>query len=192
MRPGRAWYLLSVGVFLAGAALAGLDLFRSFESFELPRLDAPGKGTIELQPGRHTVFLESGVGPDGRVRSASLETVNGLVFEVWRAADAVPVPVGAAAGRSTYQIGGREGVSVWSFQIEEAGTYEWRAGYEPGTGGPDVFLAVGHEILGRAVGGVLRFVGLLGAGVVGGVAVAGGVWWWRRPQRPRPGEVEGL
>ncbi|MFC2059136.1 hypothetical protein ACFLTS_05835 [Chloroflexota bacterium] len=67
---------------------------------------------------------------------------------------------------SSYEYGGREGISVLEFDIGKPGTYILTADYDTGITGPEHVLAIGRlDVLGT----ILQSLGIfLGALVVGG------------------------
>lgn len=155
MAPGRWWYLLAAAVLLAGMAGAAAFLFPQLERLEraLVRVIVPGAAELKLeQPGRYTVFHEFEGVVDGRYYAAP-EVVPGLGVGVIAAESGEPVPVEPPGGRMSYSIGGRSGVSMVSFEIQEPGAYRFFAAYGDRRTEPQVVLAVG-----QGFGGKLAFV----------------------------------
>ena len=74
--------------------------------------------------------------------------------------------------RYTYQMGGRQGVGVWGFEVDAAGDYVLAAGYPQGVPDQGQFvLAVSKRSLARGVIGLCIGIVLLVFGLLGGLAL---------------------
>jgi hypothetical protein len=144
--PGRRWYLIAGGVFLFGMLLFGAFLFLRLRGMgdQLPQLVVPGTSEFMLaETGTYTIFHETGSVVDGLYYAA--EDVSGLTVEV------VAVETGEAAGLSspgastTYDIGGRSGSAVLTFEVAVPGRYRITGAYPGGRTEPATVLAVGHN-----------------------------------------------
>lgn len=124
--PSSRWYwlagaLAALGLALVGWAVwSGVSIGRAVEAF--PRVDVPGQAEVALEAGRYTVYYETQATPGAAdPPDAPWSTVE---VAVERVGDNEQVAVRLPLGSSTYEIGGRQGVSVRRFTIDQPGTYE--------------------------------------------------------------------
>jgi hypothetical protein len=180
--PGRKWYAIAAGVFLAGMALFGLFLFMRLMGLtgELQQVVVPGEAELVLdEPGSYTIFHERESVVDGRYYS-SPEEISGLEVRVVSSATGAPVQLEAPGASTTYSLGGRAGVSIFSFTIEKPGRYHLSAGYPGGVEGGQLVLAVGHGFGRKLVETILGGVGIGFASFALAVTIAGVTFWKRR------------
>ncbi len=181
--PGRIFYLLAVVPLILGVVAMVAILATGLPKMDdgLEQIVVPGERTLTLEPGAHTVFLETRSVVDGTVYA--VDSVSGLSVTV-TGADGTPVTLATPSGSSTYTLGGREGHSVNTFQIDRVGAYTVSAGYGGGEG-PTTVIAVGQGFMGALL--VLVF-SALGVMFVSGIAAIGVVVWVamarRRARRP--------
>lgn len=158
VRPSRVWFWV-VGVVLATAVVLGAVAVQGIVSVrrqveDLQRVEVPGQAEVAFEePGRYVVYLEgpgvTDVRETGRVR---------LRVEP---ADGRPSPsLEDYEGDLSYNLAGHEGRASATVEIEEAGTYRFRAGES--TRGDITNLAVGPSIgRGIAVSVVLLVTALI-------------------------------
>jgi hypothetical protein len=135
---------------------------------EVPSLRAvvPGSGDITLsQAGKYTVFYEYRSMVDNRIYSTG-EEIPGIQVNLVSKDTGAEIPLSAASVNTTYTIGGRSGIALFDFGIDQPGVYELSASYPASVQGqqrPEIILAVFHgssleELFGSimgTVGGVL-------------------------------------
>lgn len=146
--PGRAMYLLPVVMF-AGAVAAIV--------WAVPKLvgGRKGMGTIQIVvPGTTEVALEK---PGMYILSHEYRSfINGKHYSTHGAIGNLKCTLKSrATGRdvalspvtysSGYIIQGRSGMAMYSFEIDQAGTYELDAHYRQGDSGPQAVLSVGES-----------------------------------------------
>jgi len=176
IRPSRWYYGLAALTFVVGCLLAtlifGFGVTNLVSSIDvvgsgLTQVVVPGTTTLTLsETGRYTVFYESRSVVNGAVYiSGGLSP--SLACTLTSNATGTEIPLEASITNSTYDIGGREGTSVWVFDIDQPGTYAFSCGYTDGRTEPEVVLAIGTGF----VEGILGMVfGTLGS-VFGGLGV---------------------
>ena len=164
VRPGRAWYLLALAVFLAGAiwlVVGVLGLKAQVDAFQ--RVPLPQGGLVHLNHGGGYVIYYEAPG------AASAH----FGFDV----SVVPASPGASA-RSlkpytaglTYSFGARQGQATLTLDISQPGTFRVMATGEPAvTGGSH--LAFGPGIAGNLVRTVVIAVPLMLVGIVSGIVL---------------------
>ncbi|MGH8874121.1 MAG: hypothetical protein ACRDVM_02555, partial [Acidimicrobiia bacterium] len=119
----------------------------------------PGQAEIVLdEAGAHTIFHEYRSTVDGRVFVADPQP-SGLVVRV-EAPSGDALQLSPPSGNFEYNLGGRSGIAVLTFDAPSPGRYLLAAGYPEGAVEPQVVLAVG----GRLGGTLARSVGV-GIGV---------------------------
>jgi hypothetical protein len=144
--PGRKWYLIAGAVFLLGMLLFGTFLFLRLHGLgdELPRFVVPGTSEFQLaEPGTYTIFHETGGVVDGRYYAAA--DISGLTVDVISAATGNSIPLEPPGASSTYELGGRSGSAILTFEISEPGPYRITGMYPDGRSEPAAVLAVGHN-----------------------------------------------
>ena len=179
--PSRGWYGLAVLPVICGFAAMGVILFTQLSRLDdgLEQIVVPGVRELQLEPGRHTVFLEYSSVVDGRVYR--VEQVSGLTVRV-DAADGAPVAVNAPMGSATYSLGGRQGEAINVFDVERAGAYRISANYG-GAAGPQTVIAVGHGFMGTLFTTILSALGAAFMGMILAATVVVGVYMARRRAR---------
>lgn len=162
-----AWVPVVVGVAIAVRGFYGVvDWAKG-----MPRIVVPGTGEISLGAGSYVVYGETLSRLDGTVyRTSSLELRCSL-----QASDGASIALETPSARSTYELGGFSGESMFAVTIPRAEAYRLSC---EGTGGPAT-LAVGT---GFAMQILWIFVGVFG-GIFGAVAIAVAVFFVRRARR---------
>jgi hypothetical protein len=139
---GRRGYLVGIGVFVLGFAIAGLQLWRVYAQVQaFPRVEMPGSATLELPSGQLIGYAEPvGLGTLSEL-SARCEATDagGKVIALRRATSNV-----------SYSFGSYQGISLLELDIPTAGTITFRCESESkfrvaigsGIGGGIVAVAV--------------------------------------------------
>lgn len=183
--PGRVFYLLALVPLVIGFAAMAVILVMSLPKLDdgLKQIVVPGERVLALEPGVHTVFLETHSVVDGR--TYVVDNVAGLSVNVV-GADGAPVAVTTPTASSTYALGGRAGYAINTFEIERAGDYSVSARYPDGDG-PTTVIAVGQGFLSLLL---VTVFSALAAALTGGLLAIGVVIWVavlrRRARRPIP------
>ncbi len=171
--PGRKWYWMAGLVGVVGLVAFVVLLIESILGIgdELEQMLAPGRAEfVFAEPGTYTVFHEHESAFEGRYYS-SPGIVSGLTVKVSPNAGGTAVEVRPSGVNSNYALEGREGNSIFEFEIVEPGPYRVTAAYADGRRSPEVVLAIGHDFMGKLLttifGGLaIMIVGLGGAGVI--------------------------
>lgn len=172
--PSRWYYALAALVLVAGIASWVLLLVGGLGSFadSLTQVVVPGKHDIALaEPGVYTVFYEHESVVGGRVYATG-ERLPGLQVTLASRATGAPVVLSRASTSARYSLGGRSGVSLLEFRIEQAGSFELSAWYPGPDGGPEVVLAVGRGFTTRLLGTILGSLGIFFGSAAAAVAIA--------------------
>ena len=165
VRPGRAWYLLALAVFLGGAALlvAGLlGVKGQVDGFQRVPLPQGGQVTLDHN-GSYVLYYEAPGAASGQIPSFNV-TVS-------------PASAGARAkslqpygANVNYSFGSRQGRAVLTLQLSHPGTFRVVATDAPAVaGGSD--LAFGSSIAGGIAGTAVSGGLLMVLGVAGGITV---------------------
>lgn len=183
--PSRWWYVFAAFLFVIGFVLMA--------AFLVPRILAMGEGMQQVvvpgsahvmleKPGTYTIFheRESVVGDE----VFSSQNVDGLKVRVVDAAGA-NVTVSPVTVSSSYNIGGRSGHALLTFEAAEPGLYRLIAGYGNDASEPRVVLAVGHDFIQGLLTTILGALGFALAGTGAGVITA--YMTWRSRKRARAG-----
>ena len=169
--PGRIWYLVAVGIFLAGMVAMAVFLFSRLTGFDaaLTRLIVPGEQTLTLEAGNYTIFHEPQGVLDGKIYAGG--SLSGLTVTV-TAPDGSDVPL-AAAGSGRYSFGGHTGFAVFDFTAASPGAYIIAGRYADNASGPQTVLAVGQGFLSSLLRTIFGALGIAFGGAV--IAAAIGV-----------------
>lgn len=139
--PSRKGYVLAGAVLVAGAIGLAAILYLGLSGLSMQRVVVPGADELALdEPGRYTIYHESRSVMDGRVYDVA--DVSGLTVELVSAETGESVPLDAPGANTTYELRGRSGRAVLTFEVGRPGAYRLSAGYPTG-GGPETVLAVG-------------------------------------------------
>ena len=121
----------------------------------LLQADMPGRHTLSLEEaGRYTIFHEwthpypssVNVGGDGDAKAMKLTLVD---------SGGQQVSLNPNGGNSTYQLGSREGYSVYTFQLQQPGSYTLTGAYEDGSE-----ARVMYTIANNFMGKILKIVAM--------------------------------
>lgn len=164
-RPGRAWYMLALAVFLAGVVwlICGvLGVKGQVDGFQ--RVPLPQGGPVSLQhSGGYVLYYEAPGAASGQFPPFNVTIVP--ASPAARAQSLQPYTADV-----NYTFGSRQGRAVLTLQISHPGTFRVvTTGAPTVAGGSD--LAFGTTIAGGIVSTVLISVLLIGLGIVGGIAL---------------------
>ena len=165
IRPSRWYYGLAIVVFIIGESLFIWFLLNSLSGLTEPltQVVAPVKSEIVLPAtGKYTIFYEYQSVVGDRLYSTG-RSLSGLQSALTSKVTGYRIALSRPLTRSTYSFGGRKGVSVLQFNIDQPGIYEFSAWYPKGQEGPEVVLAMGHgflkKLMGTIFGGLALFFG---------------------------------
>jgi hypothetical protein len=165
VRPGRAWYLAALAVFLGGVAWIVLGLISvSHQVDSFPRVPLPAGGTVTLaRSGGYVVYYEGPGASTGRAPT----------FHVQISPAAVPAAASSLrpyTASVNYSFGAHQGRAVLTLQVMHTGLFLVEPSGAPAVpGGSD--LAFGSSIAGRIAGTVLPSIGLIVLGIIGAIVV---------------------
>lgn len=168
-KPGRKGYVFAGAVLVIGVITFGAILYLGLSGLSMQRVVVPGSGELALEePGRYTIYHESRSVMDGRVFDVA--DVSGLTVELISAETEEPVPLDAPGANTTYELRGRSGRAVLTFEVDRPGAYRLSAGYSAG-GGPETVLAVGRGLGTRIATTVAGAIAV----AIGSVLLAGAI-----------------
>ena len=132
-------------VLIVRAAVSFVDKIEDFQ-----RVEVPGTEAIRLDAGSYTIYAEGGFFGDSDTWSfeGSVEI---------RGPDERLVELRRYGSRTTYDVSDHEGFAVWTFRVDETGTYRVTTSGNPGTAvaiGP----GLGAGLVGGVVGGILLII----------------------------------
>jgi hypothetical protein len=165
IKPSRWYYGLAIVFFIIGESLFTLFLLNSLSGLTdgLTQVVVPVKSEIILpETGKYTIFYEYQSVLGDRLYFTG-ESLSGLQCTLTSKVTGYRIALSRPLTRSTYSFGGRKGVSVLEFNIDQPGIYEFSASYPKGQGGPEVVLAMGRgfmrKLIGTIFGGLAIFFG---------------------------------
>jgi hypothetical protein len=137
-------------VFLFSTVFSNLN-----DMAEIPSIQVvvPGSSNITLsQPGKYTIFYEYRSVVGNRIYSTG-EEIPGLQVNLISTDTRDDIPLSSASVNRTYTVGGRSGIGLLDFTIDQAGIYELSASYPPvqgqqeggGEQNQEIVLAVIHS-----------------------------------------------
>jgi hypothetical protein len=164
-RPGRAWYLLALAVFLAGAGWLAFGISGvkgQVDAFQ--RVPLPQGGLINLHhDGSYVLYYEAPGAASGQLPSFSVTVAPAAAAASARSLQPYTADV-------TYSFGSRQGRAVLTLQVAHPGTFRVVAAGAPAVaGGSD--LAFGSSIASGIAGTALPAALLMLLGVAGGIAL---------------------
>jgi hypothetical protein len=172
MKPSRWYYVLAILVFIVGVVSFVLFLYKNLNSLSnsLTQVVMPGKWDITLpMTGKYTIFHEYRSVVGNRVFYTE-KSVSDLQCILTSKVTGSQVMLFRSSADSSYSFGGRRGVSVFEFNIEHPGTYEFSAQYPEGKEGPEVILAIGQGFMNKLFGMIAVGLAILfGSGTIGTV-----------------------
>ena len=114
------------------------------------------------ETGKYTIFYEYQSVVGDRLYFAG-ESLSGLQCTLASKVTGRRIALCRPLTRSTYSLGGRKGVSVLEFTIDQPGIYEFSASYPEEQEGPEVVLTMGKgflkNLMGTVFGGLAIFFG---------------------------------
>jgi hypothetical protein len=165
IKPGRWYYGLAIVFFIIGESLFIFFLLDSLNGLTeaLTQVVVPVKSEIMFpEAGKYTIFYEYQSVVDNRLYFTG-ESLSGLHCTITSKMRGSRIALSRPRTRSTYSFGGRKGVSVLEFKIDQPGMYEFSASYPKGQEGPEVVLAMGRgfmkKLMGTIFGGLAIFFG---------------------------------
>lgn len=167
--------MIGIIVLIGGPAVSSAILFSTVFSnignmaAEIPSIQVvvPGSNDITLsQPGKHTVFYEYRSMVGNRVYSTG-EDIPGIQVNLVSKDSGDEIPLSSASINRTYTIGGRSGIGLFDFDINEPGIYVLSAAYTAIQGqgqeeeqGQEIVLAVFHSsAIEKLFGSIMGTVG---------------------------------
>jgi len=132
IKPSKIFYFVSFGIFLLGIVLFVVILVKGIYS-SVAGIDkqviVPGTSVIELkETGKYIIYSEYRSVIDGKVFET--DNINGLMCSLKKIDTGEFIELEEPSMNSTYSVGGREGKSIFGFNINETGKYELKAWYE--------------------------------------------------------------
>jgi hypothetical protein len=169
VQPGVWCYGLAVLIIIIGFAAFAGTIYSGITDAEsgLLQMLAPGGSDLFLsEPGEYTVFYENNSYFGDKLYSTG-EPISGLEVHVREKATGFDLATYPARSDFTYNLGGRSGRSLMTFEIEHAGIYQVNASYSEGNG-PQAVLAIGKGM----VEGLFSSILISLAALFGSIAIA--------------------
>lgn len=167
---------------------------------EIPSIQVvvPGSSNITLsQPGKYTIFYEYRSVVGNRIYSTG-EEIPGLQVNLISTDTRDDIPLSSASVNRTYTVGGRSGIGLLDFTIDQAGIYELSASYPPVQGqqeggeeqNQEIVLAVIHnsaidKLFGTITGAVASVMAIVLIPFVVGIVIIVITFIKRRKTRTR-------
>lgn len=182
-RPASWLYAIPVLIAAAGCLIGGIIFFfgtrgviNSVESVSsgLNRAVMPGSATFDLaETGRYTVYYEHTSMFEGQYYNTGAAWPPDMGCFMQPTGSTGEIDLRLATTDTTYTLNNNSGVSQYVFDIEEPGSYTLTCLYAPGSsGGPNVVVAVGTDV----VGDIFTGVGSMLGGSFGSIAICGTAW----------------
>lgn len=168
--PSHWHYVIGAVVVVAGVIAFVVFLVTQISTI-IPKIQVVVPGTHEVQlpkPGKYTIFYEYQSVVDGKVYSTG-QQLSGMRVMLRHKNDSRQIELSQPSMSGNYQAGGRAGMSVLEFELENPGTYILTADYSSGVTGSNVVLAIGQfKLLGTILGGLGIF---FGSAATGGIVI---------------------
>lgn len=121
MKSKVLWIIV---IILIGFVLGAWIIYNGIQDLigESHRVLAPADTYIDLEAGGYTIFHEHVSSYDGKFISTSSEDINGLEIRIVDL-EGDKIVIGPSRANANYAVNSREGYSIFSFDIEEAGRY---------------------------------------------------------------------
>lgn len=143
IRPNRWYYALPILIFIFGMIIFFVISLSSIID-KNTRVVIPGKSDIVLKDtGTYTIYNEYRSVIDGKIYYTP-QDISGLQCRLISKGTGESINIYPPRGYSKYTFGSYEGVSVFSFNIEQPGVYELSGEYPAGKGGSEMVLSVSH------------------------------------------------
>jgi hypothetical protein len=185
-RSGRVWYALAGLLVLLGIALFSQFLISRLQDLggDLRQVVVPGTANLALdEAGEYTIFHERRSVIDGQYYASS--DISGLRVTLTGPGGAA-IPLDRPAMSSRFTVGGREAFSIFTFRIEQPGTYRLTAAYPDGRIEPKAVLSVGHDFMAGLLTTIFGAIAIGFATFGLGIAIFV-VTLVKRRNRPQPG-----
>jgi hypothetical protein len=182
-------------VFLFSTVFSNLN-----DMAEIPSIQVvvPGSSNITLsQPEKYTIFYEYHSVVGNRIYSTG-EEIPGLQVNLISTDTRDDIPLSSASVNRTYTVGGRSGIGLLDFTIDQAGIYELSASYPPvqgqqeggGEQNQEIVLAVIHssaidKLFGTIMGAVASVMAIVFIPFVVGIVIIVITFIKRRKTRTR-------
>jgi hypothetical protein len=167
VKPSRIFYGVSISVFIAGLILFIIVLIsRIFSSVNGigTQVVVPGTEIIELnKTGKYNIFHEYKSVVDGKIYSSN--SINGLYCTLKNVKTGEDITLTITKPNIKYSVNGREGRSVFEFNIDEPGKYELKAWYGQ-RDGEETVLAVGKGFGAGLFATIILCIGILFGSIV--------------------------
>jgi preprotein translocase subunit SecF len=116
-KPTKIWFLIAFIVLVVGIGLAALVGYSTYSEFnDGTKLTLPETKEVDLESGSYTVFYDY----EG---AYNLEDYQNVMFRIDNVESNEPVQLDQPTMNSNYSFGGRSGIAVLTFEIENEGTY---------------------------------------------------------------------
>jgi hypothetical protein len=163
IKPSRWYFALAAAVIVGGAGLFAWVIWKGVSSIpsKVQQVVAPGETDLTLPaPGNYTIYYELRSTIGNQVYSTG-DDVPGLECSVTAKESGKAVALTRSTVASTYSFGGRAGVSLFDFHIDQPGVYRIAATYPAGRQGSEVVLGIGHGVAATIVTTVVKSLGIL-------------------------------
>jgi hypothetical protein len=162
-KRGIAPFVIAGLIFFAGIAGFVVLLFVRLSSLDegMKQVKVPGEQEIFLEkPGLYTVFHEYRSSIGNRIYSGP-QGIPGLECHLTSKDSGKEISLAPSSMTSRYDYGGRSGVSVLEFTLEQPGNYVFRAGYPGGQAGNEAILTIEQGFVGGLFVTVFASIGIL-------------------------------
>lgn len=163
IKPGRWLYVLAGFILAAGITGFVIMLVTGIlgvgQSFK--QVVVPGESELYLdQAGNYTIFHEYRSVVDGKIYNTS-SSLSGLQCTIVDKSNNSKLPMSVSWSNSKYEIGNREGVSVFEFKIDKPGIYILSANYDQNSDMQKTVLAIGRDFGGNLLGLIFGAIAIL-------------------------------
>jgi hypothetical protein len=148
VRPSVWYYSLAAPFLVVGLGIFVYTLVQGITHVtdSLTQVVVPGEADLTLKHGEtYTVFYEQQSVVNGKIYSAN-GPLSGLKCTVNSLFNRDSIPLRLPSMSTTYDVGGRSGRSVLEFTVTRDEQYHFACGYDEGSRGPEVVLAVGSGV----------------------------------------------
>lgn len=163
IRPGRWLYGLAVLILAVGITLFVITLVNTITGVgdSINQYVVPGRNEIVFEKaGKYTIFHEYRSLIGNKIYNSD-SSLNGLSCSLTDKSTNMDVQLSATWASSKYEIGSREGVSVFEFTIEKPGTYVLNAWYDNNNDGSETVLGVGQGFGGGFLLSIFGMIGIM-------------------------------
>ena len=174
IKPSCWYFALAAAVIVGGAGLFAFVIWKGVSSIpsKVQQVVAPGDAELTLRsPGNYTIYYELRSTIDNQVYSTE-DDVPGLECSVIEKDSGRRIVLTRSTVASTYSFGGRAGVSMFDFHIDQPGVYRIIATYPAGQQGSKVVLGIGHGVAATIVTTVVKGLGILFSSLALGMIIA--------------------